>query len=129
MPKFSARSKRRLATADPRLQQVFNQVVKWYDCTILCGHRGKQDQNEAFNKGRSKKKWPQSKHNQEPSIAVDVAPYPIDWSNHDRFYLFAGFVLGVATQLGVPLRLGADWDGDGDPTDQRFLDLVHFELV
>jgi len=25
-----------------------------------------------------------------PSDAVDVAPYPIDWNDKERFYYFAG---------------------------------------
>jgi peptidoglycan L-alanyl-D-glutamate endopeptidase CwlK len=75
MPKFSRISKKRLETCDIRLQNIFNEVVKTYDCSILCGYRTKQEQNNAFNKGRSKLKYPHSKHNKYPSKAVDVAPY------------------------------------------------------
>jgi peptidoglycan L-alanyl-D-glutamate endopeptidase CwlK len=27
------------------------------------------------------------------------------------------------------VRFGGDWDGDKDITDQKFNDLVHFELI
>ena len=53
---------------------------------------------------------------------------PIDWNNKERFYLFAGFVKGIAAEMGIKLRLGADWDGDFTTRDQTFHDLPHFEL-
>ena len=64
----------------------------------------------------------------QPSLAVDVAPYPIDWLDRDRFVFFAGFVLGMATQMGITLRLGIDWNGDHH-FNERFFDGPHFELV
>lgn len=129
MPKFSDASAKRLAECHPSLQLLFNAVIEKYDCTILCGHRGEQQQNEAFQQGLSKQQWPHSKHNKKPSLAVDVAPYPIDWKDRDRFYHFAGFVIGAAWVLGVKIRWGGDWDRDGDLRDQSFYDLPHFELV
>jgi hypothetical protein len=104
-------------------------VVQHHDCTILEGHRGEDAQNEAHRAGRSTLRWPLSKHNKMPALAVDVAPYPIDWENMDRFRVFGGFVLGVATVMGIRLRWGGDWDRDWDYTDQRFHDLPHFEIV
>lgn len=128
MPQFSQKSKERLATCHPDLQKVFNEVIKYVDCTIVCGHRDKADQDEAFRTGKSKLQYPRSKHNAAPSLAIDVVPYPVDWNDHKRFYYFAGFVLGVASSLGVDLRFGGDWDGDFDIKDQNFFDLPHFEL-
>lgn len=126
---FSKRSLRRLRTCHPDLQRLFIEVVKHFDCTVLEGHRNKRNQNEAHRTGRSKLKWPKGKHNKMPSLAVDVAPYPVNWKDLDRFYLFAGFVKGVASQMGIKLRLGADWDGDTEVMDQTFHDLPHFELL
>jgi len=128
MPRFSTRSKSRLHTCDERLVDLFNEVVKGFDCTILEGHRGKKAQNEAFNKGNSKVKFPNGKHNQSPSVAVDVAPYPIDWSDRDRFHYFSGYVLGIASQMGLKIRWGGDWDMDTKTKDNKFDDLVHFEI-
>ena len=128
MPRFSTRSKSRLHTCDERLVDLFNEVVKGFDCTILEGHRGKKAQNEAFNKGNSKVKFPNGKHNQSPSVAVDVAPYPIDWSDRDRFHYFSGYVLGIASQMGLKIRWGGDWDMDTKTNDNKFDDLVHFEI-
>ncbi len=129
MPSFSARSRERLETCDERLVAVFDEVVKHFDCTILEGWRSEEDQNEAFRTGRSKLKYPDGKHNKQPSFAVDVAPYPVDWENLDRFRYFAGFVMGIASQMGTRLRWGGDWDGDTELRDQKFVDLPHFEVL
>ena len=34
MPKFGKNSKERLATCDERLQKVFNEVIKYVDCSV-----------------------------------------------------------------------------------------------
>lgn len=128
MPEYSLRSKDRLATADRRLQAIFNVVIQAFDNTILCGHRTKEAQNAAFAGGRSRVKWPDGKHNSLPSKAVDAAPYPIDWKDIKRFIYFGGFVMGVAFALGIKLRWGGDWDGDTMLDDQTFNDYPHFEL-
>lgn len=129
MPSYSQVSRSRLATCDERLQRVFNVVIQHRDCSILCGHRGQAEQDEALRTGKSKLGWPKSNHNALPSRAVDAAPYPIDWTDLDRFRVFAGFVLGVAAGMGITLRWGGDWDSDGTNRDQTFHDLPHFEVV
>jgi hypothetical protein len=126
---YSKKSKKQLATCHPKLQELFNEVIKEYDCTIIIGHRNKKKQDEAFRTGASKKEFPFSKHNSHPSIAADVAPYPIDWNNTKRFYHFAGYVQATADRMGIKIRWGGDWDSDNDLDDQTFMDLVHFELL
>lgn len=143
MYSFGPRSKRNLEESHSDLQLVFNAVIKIIDCSVIEGHRPEAEQNKAFADGRSKVEWPGSKHNQSPSLAMDVAPYPIIWSGAGpvnnatalgRFYLLAGIVLGTAEQLWLDgdiahkVRWGGDWDMDGDILDQSFNDLVHFEL-
>jgi peptidoglycan L-alanyl-D-glutamate endopeptidase CwlK len=139
MPIFSNRSKLALATCHPDLQRVLTEAIKHIDFTVLEGHRGKDAQNAAFAGGFSQLKWPKGKHNHpdypedevsEPiARAVDIAPYPISWSDTERFVLFAGFILGIASQLGVGLRWGGDWDRDTQVKDERFRDWGHFELI
>lgn len=99
------------------------------DVTILTGHRTEEVQNRVYSSGLSKVKYPNSKHNQLPSLAIDAAPYPIQWKDLDRFYMFAGYVKAIADSRGIKIRCGADWDGDFQTNDQNFNDLVHFELV
>ena len=129
MPKFSAISKKRLASCHPLLQELFNEIIKEFDCKILEGHRPQGTQNKYYKAGKSKLKWPKSRHNRTPSWAVDVAPYPIIWDDTGRFYFFGGYVVGVADKLGIKIRWGGDWSGDKDIRDQTFNDLVHFELL
>jgi len=129
MAEFGEKSKERLSTCHEKLQILFEQVVQHYDCTVLCGHRGKDEQDEAVRTGKSKLAFPNSKHNKLPSLAVDVVPFPIDWEDKSRFYHFAGYVLGVAHSLGIKLRWGGDWNGNLNFKDERFMDLPHFELA
>ena len=128
MPRFGSRSKKRLGSCHPDLQKVFNEVIKKEDCSILCGHRGEKAQNEAYKKGHSKVKYPKGRHNAIPSNAVDVAPYPIDWDNLERFTLFAGYVLGIAESMEIDLIWGNDWNKDWNTEDTGFRDYPHFEL-
>ena len=128
MPKFGRKSKERLSTCEGNLQKVFNEVIKHVDCSVLEGHREKDRQNKLFEEGKTKVKYPNGRHNRQPSSAVDVTPYPVDWKDRERQTLFAGFVIGVASQMGINLRWGGDWDQDFQVVDNRFDDFPHFEL-
>ena len=128
MPYFGTRSKQRLATCDERLQKVFNEVIKYVDCSVLEGHRGQERQDKLYEEGKTKLKFPNGRHNMDPSNAVDVTPYPVDWKDRERQTLFAGFVLGIARSMGVRLRWGGDWDMDFQVLDNRFDDFPHFEI-
>ena len=128
MAKFGKSSKKRLATCDERLQKVFNEVIKYVDCSVLCGYRNKEDQNKAYIGGNSNAKYPKGRHNKKPSLAVDVMRYPIDWEDYERMTLFAGFVLGIAKSMDIKLIWGNDWDGDFDTRDTNLKDYPHFEL-
>lgn len=135
MPYFGNTSRKRLSTCDPRLQVLMNKVIKHKDCTILYGFRNETEQNHFYDTGQTQVRWPGSKHNTLPSQAVDVAPWPIPkkWGKYEvkelvKFYEFAGIVKYEAARMGLNIRWGGDWDGDGDYTDQKFDDLVHFEL-
>jgi len=62
MPKFSKASMDRLKTCDIKLQVIALEAIKEFDFTVVCGYRGEKDQNEAFARGASKLKWPDSKY-------------------------------------------------------------------
>lgn len=129
MASFSKRSRYNLLSCDKRLIELFAEVVKEFDCSVISGHRGEQEQNHYFDNGKSQLKYPGSKHNLMPSMAVDVVPYPVDWEDTERFYYFAGYVKGVASRLGIKIRWGGDWDDDTQVEDNMFNDLPHFELA
>ena len=129
MPKFSNNSMAKLLSCHPDLQLVMAEVVKHFDCTIVCGRRGKQEQEDAFKAGNSKAHFGQSPHNFFPSLAVDVVPYPVEWQETERMTYFAGFVMATALKHGVELKWGGDWDRDTHLSDNRFNDFPHFELA
>ena len=128
MPKFGRSSRTRLDSCEPDLQKVFNEVIKYVDCSVLEGHRGQERQNKLCDEGKSKVRFPDGRHNKLPSRAADVTPYPVDWNDRERQTLFAGFVLGVARGMGINLRWGGDWDQDWEVKDNTFDDFPHFEL-
>lgn len=130
MPSFGAASEMQLATCDERLQRVARRVVEVWDCQVLQGKRSESEEATHLANGTSHTRA--SKHVYPldvPSLAMDLVPYPVDWKNLKRFYVFSGFVLGTARELGITLRWGGDWDSDRDLDDQTFNDLPHFEVV
>ena len=129
MPKFGKKSLKQLETCHANLRKVFVEVIKTVDCSILEGHRGKDKQNTLYKEGKTKVKYPNGRHNEFLSRAVDVVPYPIDWDDRERFHLFAGFVLGIANQMGIKLRWGGDWNINWFVDDNKFDDFPHFELI
>ena len=124
MYKFGKRSKERLKGVKPELVNVLNELVKIMDVTVIEGLRTKERQEELVASGASKTKY--SKHLE--GKAVDLAPYPIDWEDRDRFHYMGGMIRGIAKQLNVNVRWGGDWDSDGETKDNGFDDLVHVEL-
>lgn len=130
MPKFGKRSKERLEGVDHRIRMVLDEVVKYYDITVIEGLRSQERQDELVRQGKSKTKFGKHVSGQ----AVDIAPYPIDWNSRDDFHMLGGFVLGVASQLGINIRWGGDWSSSSlaeearTTKDNSFDDLVHFEL-
>lgn len=135
MPNFSNESKTKLAECHKDLQTLFNEVIKYYDCIVLVGFRNAKDQDDAYAEGKSQVKYPFSKHNTQPSLAADVAPFPLDWQDKESFYHFGGFVIGIAKMLknsGTILhdiRWGGDWNCNNNLHDQSLYDLVHFEII
>jgi hypothetical protein len=128
MPSLSSIGKKRLATCDPRLQAVVNEAIKRTDFSVLCGHRGREEQEDAFERGTTRVHYPKSKHNSYPSKAVDLAPYPIDWNNLERFRDLAKIMFEEAEKLNVKLRWGGDFNMNGKP-DDKFNDMPHYEIV
>lgn len=133
MPTLGASSKKELATCVKDLQIVANAAIEIMDFTVLEGHRNERDQNIAYSKGLSQRQWPNGEHNKKPSVAMDVAPWPIDFKDEakaiQRFVLLAGVMLAVAHQKGIKLRWGGDWNRNFDTRDENFRDYGHFEIV
>lgn len=136
MPKFGKRSKERLKGVHPDLVNVLNQVIKYYDITILEGVRSEERQIELYKEGRSKLDGVKKKSKHQLGRAVDISPWPIDFDDTKGFVYLAGLMIATAKQLNIKLRWGGDWNGDhrlsgrgkrGDRS-QTFDDLVHYEV-
>lgn len=133
--RYSKASKAKLATCHPDIQKIYNEAIKLIDLTILEGVRTKEQQEEYVRTGKSKTMH--SKHLKQidgTSHAVDAAPYPINWSNRERFAYYQGIIRGLAHMMHAHgeiehvTRSGIDWDSDGELTDHSFFDGPHVEL-
>lgn len=120
MPKFGKKSLDRLSECHEDLQRIANELIKEMDVTVLCGYRGKEEQEQAFIAGNSKLRWPNSKHNKKPSLAVDIAPYPVDYKDLKRFIDMCAAVERIAEKLELKVILGRDFS---------FRDYPHIELA
>ena len=131
---FGPKSRHELSSADYQLQEVAHKVLVIKDHAVIKGHRGQEEQDAAFNSNpqRSKLKWPHGKHNGIPSKALDVQTYPRPNTEQklkeEQLYLL-GLYVGIASEMGITLRSGADFDRDGQTTDSTFFDGFHVELV
>ena len=120
MYKYSKKSRKELNSCDYRLIEIFEEVIKIYDCSILQGYRSNEQQQKEFEEGDSQLQAGESTHNTKPSRGVDVAPYPIDWGNTDRFAELAGIVKGIAHMKGYKITWGGDW--------KSLRDMPHFQV-
>jgi len=133
MRAWGKRSQKVRDTLDPRLGMVVDRLLhEVSDISLLYGYRNQHTQNDMFDAGMSKLRYPDSKHNNTPSLAVDLQPYPYP-SYTKKLWGALGYIAGhairIGTAQGVRIRWGGDWDEDGSMTDQNFDDLFHLEIV
>lgn len=128
---FGHASRTQLETCDPRLQLIARKAIMIKDHSIVKGHRPQAEQDAAFAAGASKLKWPNGNHNAMPSKALDAMTFPVPEKESDlreeQLYLL-GIYKGIASEMGVPLRTGGDWDRDGEIADNGFDDFFHVEI-
>ena len=119
-----------LENVHPLLVDWALRVVTVIDNSVISGVRDLTTQREYVALGVSQ--TVDSKHLIQPDgygHALDLAPYPVDWSDHRRFYILAGIGLGIAHEMQLPITWGGRWN----PDDDRFKmpawqDLGHFEI-
>ena len=133
MRKWGRQSTRVYNSLDPRLQTWCDRMLhEVSDISLISGYRGRIEQTSYYENNVSKHRYPNSKHNHKPSLAVDLQPYPKPKHTY-KLWGALGFLAGrghyIATDMGITLRWGGDWDTDGDLTDQTFDDLFHFEVA
>lgn len=136
--RFSPKSETVLKDVHPNLVRIVRRALAYgvLDFTVVCGYRSLADQQAAYDAGHSKisGRGKPGKHNVKPSRAVDLAPYPIDWTDAKRFgILMATMCIAAQEEFGKPwrqvIRLGGNWDGDNDFHDNNPEDPGHFELM
>ena len=111
MALMGTKSQCRLMECDKRLVRLVSLLSDQFDLIVVCGHRGKEDQEAAVTSGASPLHFPKSKHNVLPSRAVDIAPYPYkqymnDKGKHDEML---DLLVDIAEKEGIPIRLGRIW--------------------
>ena len=129
MTNLSDKSLELLKDCHPNIQKVVLTAAKSHNFVVTCSHRGKEAQDEAVRTGKSRTPFPTSKHNVLPSLAVDLAPNPVDWADRNRFIYLAGVIMGIAEVLDIKMRWGGDFNRDGNLKNDSFIDLPHFELI
>lgn len=118
MYKLGKRSLQRLKGVNPALVKVVKRAIELseVDFTVLEGVRSEKRQRELFKKGatRTMNSYHLTGH------AVDLAPWPIDWNDTDKFVKIADAMEKAADELGVPLQWGGNW--------RTFVDMPHFQI-
>lgn len=131
MPKFGKKSLERRAMLCKDLRVLVDEVIKYYDFSIICSHRGQEEQERAFNAGNSKAHFGQSAHNFFPSFAVDVWPYPVPYkqvkgvkqldNNSPEWNKMVCTFKNAAKQMGIDIVCGADF--------KTLKDFPHIEIA
>lgn len=121
MPQFGTKSLYHLKSCHPLLQEVAHAAIEFTDFSVICGYRDKANQTHAYLTGASRAKWPKSKHNQMPSLAMDVCPYPVDWNAIKEFKRVANYILVAAQNMGIDIEWAGNW--------KEFPEFGHFQLV
>jgi peptidoglycan L-alanyl-D-glutamate endopeptidase CwlK len=120
---MNTKSMNRLKECHPDLIKLILKVDEIYSVHVICGHRNEADQNKAFDEKKSQLKFPQSKHNKSPSLAVDIVPgngKVISWADLNAFEIMCLTVESMAEEYGIKIRLGRDFS---------FVDFPHIELI
>ena len=112
---------------------MVDELLKYMDVSLISGHRDEREQSLYYygTPQRSKVRWPDSKHNTYPSLAVDMQPYPYPTNENDlraALGYMAGLCYMIAKRNGFSIRWGGDWNRNGDVTDNGFDDLYHLEI-
>jgi len=113
MPSFGNRSMKQLDTLRKEFQDVFIEVIKVFDLSIIQGRRGKEEQNRYYDEGTTTLRYPESNHNKTPCDAADCIPWPTGWKNIAMFYRMMAALFRAANKVKAKVRSGGDWRRDG----------------
>lgn len=124
MPAFGSRSMNNLRQVNPSLRLVADAAILHIDFTVICGTRGREEQERAKRAGHSKASFGQSPHNYKPAMAFDFLPYPFKGWEDDNIVQdlreIAEIMKREAHRLGISVEYGGDW--------KTFKDYPHMQL-
>lgn len=135
MPRFGKTSLAKLALAHVDIRAVMNMAIKVIDFTVIQTARTAAEHQRYQALGKTTIAYEDSKHSKVPSEGIDIAPWfkskpHVDWEDRETFIYLAGIIMSCATELGIELRWGGNWDMDEQIlSDQSFDDIGHFELI
>ena len=119
MPSFGPNNMAKLNTCDCRLVELFVEVVKERNCIVLEGKRSPDRQALLYAEGVTQTM--NSKHLNDPSRAVDVMPYPLDYDDRLGQHEFAAYVYYTAIKMGIKVRWGGNF--------KTLYDAPHWEII
>jgi peptidoglycan L-alanyl-D-glutamate endopeptidase CwlK len=109
----------------PTLRLLMIEAIKDspLDFTITETVRTLERQKELYTAGKSRTL--KSRHIPQTNIsgyaeACDIAPYPVDYKDLNRFRKLSEHIKKKAVQLGIPITWGGDW--------KTLVDMPHYEL-
>lgn len=124
MYNWSKTSLQRREGVHPDLIKISDKALSYGEIDLVVlpdgGIRTPQRQAELVAKGASKTLL--SKHLIQKDgygHAIDLAPYPIDWQNLERFKQVGGLMKRAAKELNIEIIWGGDW---------KWKDYPHYEL-
>ena len=141
---FGPASNAKLMTCHDEIVVVMSSALKLtppgIDITIVHGFRDKEQQN-SIDPRFTNARWPASYHNAtdragDPrSDACDFAPWitlrngkkGIPWTDVKLFSFVAGIIQAAASELGIEITWGGDFDRDGSTEDQTLADVGHIQ--
>ena len=138
---LNKRSLDNLRGVHPDLVAVVNRAAETcpIDFTVIEGVRTQKRQNELYAQGRNGDKRPivtwtkTSNHFKNKTTgfghAVDILPAPYDWKDAAPFNAVARHMFNAASDLGIVIRWGKDWNRNGKAGEKGETDSPHFELV
>lgn len=107
-----------LKTAHPILAAFAKTVQELHpDAHVSCAFRAKKEQNLAVLSGSSRLKWPMSKHNKTPALAIDFFRFKDGVADWDPEWFIE--VIGLSAR-----KAGLTWGGDW----LKFRDMPHVEI-
>lgn len=123
---FSESSKNRLATVDPRLQEIAELALTLtkvdFGIPASGGLRTEEEQNKLYHNGKSQLDGYKKKSYHQTGKALDVYAFVDGRASWDEYHLsqVATAMLAAASQLGYKLEWGGHWP--------NFVDMPHFQL-